>query len=54
MKRTWRAQFGFWLERFRPLRPLLFKETTATPWLHVNRINGHVVAMNPRRRKEDA
>ena len=49
MKATLRLRIGFWLEKWRVLRPLLLKydgEAPAGP-MYVNRVNGHLVVIFP-------
>lgn len=50
MKTPPKDRIAFYLERFRVLRPLLFRYDNAVVWggkRYVNRINGHVVIVMP-------
>lgn len=47
MNASWRTRFGFWLERWTVLRPLLLRYDGEAPRgkRYVNRVNGHLVVL---------
>ena len=49
MRATRWDRFGFWLERWQVLRPLLLKYDGEAPAgrRYVNRVNGHLVVVLP-------
>lgn len=49
MRASWRLRFGFWLEQFRILRPLLLRYDGQSNGVrrYVNRVNGCLVAVWP-------